>query len=225
MKESSNPLLSGLNERLLAEPFHLSDAKKAGLKVIGYTCSYVPEELILAADMIPLRLAFGGEVEPAIAGAQFLKAYSCPAARSCLGYVAAGSNELWKMADAVCVVRTCENTRQIQDYFEETLNVPTFKIGLPHTHDSLRSRPQALEYFRKELVLFKEHLEEFGGHSIKSRDIRRAIGLTNEIRRTLRLFFDFPKQDNPPLEWRDAFFINQAGFIIDRKSTLVRYER
>jgi benzoyl-CoA reductase/2-hydroxyglutaryl-CoA dehydratase subunit BcrC/BadD/HgdB len=95
-----------------------------------------------------------------------------------------------------------------------------FKLGLPHTHDSLRSHPQALEYFKNELVLLRRRLGDFAGHQIQGREIRRAISLCNDIRELLRTFFEYPKQANPPLGWYDSFLINQAGFLINRRDFL-----
>ena len=116
--DTANPsdgLLDHLDERLSKELALIAEAKQKGQKVIGYFCPYLPEELILAGGMLPLRLAFGGELEPSLAGEEYLKAYSCPVSRSCVGYQVTGTNEYYNLVDAFCVTQTCENIKHVQE--------------------------------------------------------------------------------------------------------------
>lgn len=217
---SSTGLAQRLKDRLAKEPALLAEAKSKGQKVIGYFCPYVPEELILAGNMFPVRLAFGGEIGPATSGEEYLKPYSCPFSRSCIGYQVTGSNEYYNLVDAVCVAQTCENIKHVQEYMEKRFGKPVFRLGLPHTHDSLRSRPQSLEYFTHELGLLKKQLGDFGGQPIKNGNIRRAILLCNTIREKLRFLYEYPKKTNTLLDWYDTFCITQAGFLINRHDFL-----
>jgi benzoyl-CoA reductase/2-hydroxyglutaryl-CoA dehydratase subunit BcrC/BadD/HgdB len=212
--------LQRIKDRLALEPSLLAEAKSKGQKVIGYFCPYVPEELILAANMLPIRLVFGGEIGPATAGEEYLKPYSCPFSRSCVGYQVTGDNTYHNLVDAVCVAQTCENMKHVQEYMETRFGKPVFRLGLPHTHDSLRSRPQSIEYFTQELKLFKKQLGDFGGQSIKRGHINQAILLCNNIRDKLRLLYEYPEKTNTLLDWYDAFYITQAGFLINRHDFL-----
>ena len=224
MAESAPSSIKGplhrLNDRLAKEPLLLAEAKRKGQKVIGYFCPYVPEELILAGNMLPIRLAFGGEVGPATIGEEYLKPYSCPFSRSCLGYQVTGSNEYFNLVDAVCVAQTCENIKHVQEYMEKRFGKPVFRLGLPHTHDSLRSRPQSLEYFKCELKLLKKQLGDFDGKPIKDRNIRRAIRLCNSIREKMRFLYEYPQKTNTLLGWYDTFCVTQAGFLMNRHDFL-----
>jgi len=212
--------LQHLSDRLAQEPSLLAEAKRKGQKVIGYFCPYVPEELILAAGMLPVRLAFGGELGPAAAGEEYLKPYSCPCSRSCIGYQVTGDNEYYNLVDAVCIAQTCENIKHVQEYTEKRFEKPVFRLGLPHTHDSLRSRPQALEYFKGELKLLRKRLRDFAGRHINDRSIHQAINLCNTIRAKLQFLFEYPQKTNTLLDWYDSFCITQAGFLINRRDFL-----
>jgi len=218
--QPSKNILQHLNRRLSEEPSRISEAKQKGLKVIGYFCPYIPEELIIAAGMLPIRLAFGGNIEPATSGEDFLKPYNCPFARSCLGYQLIGNNDYHHLLDAVCMAQTCESIKLVQEYWENHFSIPVFTLGLPHTHDAFRSRPQALEYFKLELELLRKRLGHFAGRPIKNRDIRRSISLCNQIREKLRLLFEYPQKHSTPIEWYDSFRITQAGFLINRRDFL-----
>jgi len=213
-------LLDSLTRRLEEEPARIAEAKKKGIKVVGYFCPHVPEELIIAGDMHPVRLAFGGELEPASAGEDFLKSYSCPYARSCLGYRKQSSNFYYSAADAVCVAYTCDSMRRNHEYWDKYLGAPAFPMGLTQTHDRLRSKPQAIEYFKKELELLRQRLAEFSGYKISNNEVRRAISLCNKIRERMGILFEYPKSESSPIEWRDVLKIAHAGFVIDRSDYL-----
>jgi benzoyl-CoA reductase/2-hydroxyglutaryl-CoA dehydratase subunit BcrC/BadD/HgdB len=209
-----------LEESLTKEPERIIAAKKNGVKVVGYFCPYIPEELIMAAGMIPIRLAFGGEISAAVSGADYLKSNSCPYARSCLGFKVEGKNEYFKLVDALCIAQTCGSMKQVGEYWEKYQGIPVFKLGLPHTHDAYRSRPQALEYFTKEISLLRDWLAEFAGKPIKNGEIRQAISLCNSIRETQRILFEFPRDYSPPIEWHDAIRIVQLGYVLNRSEYL-----
>lgn len=216
----SEGICSRLENRLAEEPSRLAEAKKKGAKVVGYFCPQVPEELILAAGLIPLRLAFGGDLTSAAAGEQYLKSYSCPYARQCLGCRLVGKNEYYNLVDGVCVAQTCENMKQVGEYWQEYFGVPVFTLGLPHTQDAFRSRPQAQDYFKKEMLQLYHRLRQFAGKPASDGDLRRAISLCNSIREKLWLLFEYPKEYSSPIEWCDVLRITQAGFIIDRRDFL-----
>ena len=212
--------VSRVEKRLAGEPSRIMELKKKGAKVVGYFCPHVPEELILAGGMVPLRLAFGGELKPASSGEEYLKPYSCPYARSCLGYRIEGKNEFYNLVDALCVAQTCENLKLVGSYWESYFKVPVFRLGLTHTHDAFRSRPHALEYFKREIESLRRKLGDFGGKPIKDNDIRRAIALCNKIREKLHVLYEYPAGRTTPIDWNEVFSITQAGYLIDRPEYL-----
>ena len=222
---NENGLLSSLNKRLEEEPQRIAEARKSGKKVVGYFCPYGIEELILAADMLPVRLAFGGELEPVSAGEDFLKPYSCPYTRSCLGYKKLSTNFYYSAVDAVCVAYTYNSMRRIQEYWEKYFNLPAFPLGLPQTHDSYRTKPQAIEYFKSELELLRKRLGEFRGKEIKDKEIRKAIALCNHIREKLLAIYEYTMDGRTPIEWRQILQITQAGFLMDRGDFLKELEK
>ncbi len=213
---SDKALTGSLTSRLEQEPERITRAKEEGKKVIGYFCPHVPEELILAGGMLPVRLAFGGELEPVSAGEDYLKSYSCSFARSCLGNRKLPDNFYYHAVDAVCVAHTCDSMRRIQEYWGKYFDVPTFPLGITQTHDRFRSKPHAKEYFKNELNQLRSRLADFGGKEIKDGDIRSAIRLCNKIREKLWTLYEYPQIKQPPIEWRDVLAVTHAGFLMNR---------
>ena len=225
MNDNENGLLSSLKRRLEEEPQRIAEARKRGKKVVGYFCPYGTEELILAADMLPVRLAFGGELEPASAGEDFLKPYSCPYNLSILGYRKLSTNFYYSAVDAVCVAYTYDSMRRVQEYWEKYFHLPAFPISLPQTHDSYRTKPQAIEYFKNELQLLRRRLGEFRGKKIKDKEIRKSIALCNQIREKLLALYEYSMDRRSPIEWRQVLQITQAGFLMDRGDFLKELEK
>lgn len=221
---NNKTLLGSLSTRLEQEPARIAEAKRQGKKVVGYFCPHVPEELILAAGMLPIRLAFGGELEPVAAGEDFLKSYSCSFARSCLGYRKLAENSYYADIDALCVAYTCDCMRRIQEYWENYFGVPTFSLGVTQTHDRFRSKPHAIEYFKNELNLLRRKLADFSGNKISDSDIRKAIALCNKIREKLWLLYEYPRNMQPPIDWRDVLDITHSGFLVERTDFLHELE-
>jgi len=221
---NNKTLLGSLSTRLEQEPARIAEAKRQGKKVVGYFCPHVPEELILAAGMLPVRLAFGGELEPVAAGEDFLKSYSCSFARSCLGYRKLAENSYYADIDALCVAYTCDCMRRIQEYWENYFGVPTFSLGVTQTHDRFRSKPHAIEYFKNELNLLRRKLADFSGNKISDSDIRKAIALCNKIREKLWLLYEYPRNMQPPIDWRDVLNITHSGFLVERTDFLHELE-
>ncbi|MDD4635123.1 MAG: 2-hydroxyacyl-CoA dehydratase family protein [Dehalococcoidales bacterium] len=208
-------LLAPLEERIETDSVRIIQAKAEGKKVVGYFCPHVPEELILAAGMIPVRLAQGGDIEAVTAGEDYLKADSCPYARSCLGFQKQG-NPIYSNVDAICVAYTCDSMRKNQEYWAEYLGVPSFPLGITQSHDRLRSKTHALDYFKNELNLLASRLEALSGQNITSSKIKQAIRINNQIREQLWRLFEYPVDKRTPIEWRNVFRIAQAGFTMDR---------
>ncbi|RJO61845.1 MAG: 2-hydroxyacyl-CoA dehydratase [Dehalococcoidia bacterium] len=65
---NENGLLDSMRSRLRQEKERLAVARGKDLKVVGYFCPYFPEELVLSAGMLPVRLEVGGGEYPALDG-------------------------------------------------------------------------------------------------------------------------------------------------------------
>ena len=74
--------LRGLSETL-SNPF-IEEWKRGGGRVIGYPCTYLPEEIIHAAGMLPYRLRGTGCVGLTIADTFLSRTAHCSFARSVL---------------------------------------------------------------------------------------------------------------------------------------------
>lgn len=165
---------------------------KEGIK-LGYfdSCNYTPEELIVAANLIPVRL-FGSQTETPTLVDTHVQSHFCPFARSCLDLALKGH---YTNFAGFVVSHGCDVTNQFYDLWKKQVN-PGY---LYYLHVPLNTEGEtAKRFFVKELAHFKSSLEELVGKEITQDDLRRGIELCNETREWLRKISELRKK-NPPL--------------------------
>jgi len=84
--------------------------KNQGANVLGYFCSYTPEEIIHAAGVHPMRL-FGAQGDTGIADAH-LQAYCCSLVRGALSDVLSGTLDY---LDGAVFPHTCDSIQRLSD--------------------------------------------------------------------------------------------------------------
>ncbi len=212
-------MIEALMEMVEERPESIKQSKRDGLKVVGYLCPYIPEELITAAGMIPIRMVSGTSSEAMHAGEQYVKPYSCPYVRSCIGNKANGE-PYYDLLDAICVACTCDGMKNLQQYWKRYFNIPVYTVGVPQTSNRFRTRQQAIEYFAGELKQLRKSLEELGGRKISDRRLKSNIRLHNLIRARMRRLYEYTVSEPPLISWREVFKISHAGFLLDRSQFL-----
>ena len=150
--------------------------KHQGGKVIGYTCSFVPEELFVAADLLPFRIRATGSVSAGRADDYFESANICGLERHCFNKILTGEYEF---IDGCVIGGGCDANRHILDNWEKSdARIPFLhRIFFPHSSGILMAQS-----FRKQLEEMKQLLEEHFGVQITDEKLQDAIVLCNEIR-------------------------------------------
>jgi benzoyl-CoA reductase subunit C len=153
-----------------------SHYKNIGVKVLGYTCSYVPEELIISAGLQPYRIPnIGANVSP------LTPSFVCPFASAVLENTL--KNE--EYFSGFIVAHTCDPMWRLYDILKKKTSKPIFLLRVPHnTEDDL-----SLEFFKKELYRLKNFLEENFEVKIGDHALLEAIILCNENRNLLKSIF------------------------------------
>ena len=183
---------------------------------IGYFCNYVPEELIHAAGLSPIRLMWGGEKEPEISGGEYITPNSCSYAKSCIGYRASGKDPFFMATNYIVESPACVQMEWVLETLEKYFGVQVIPIGLPRKF----GENQALAYYLRELEDFRERIEKIADKKITEEDLKNSISLYNSIRQKLRAIYNFLKEEFPPVSWEEAHEIVEAGFVLDRQKYL-----
>ncbi|MDY7041582.1 MAG: 2-hydroxyacyl-CoA dehydratase family protein, partial [Chloroflexota bacterium] len=148
-------------------------------RAMGYTCTYVPEEIIHAAGFVPVRVRTTPQV-PTHADAH-LQSYTCALCRSALDQLLRG--ELQFLAGMV-LAHTCDTMQALADLWvinAEPGNGWVETVMMPTNLASPNARP----YLIAELERFRARLAAHGGRPVGDEDLWASITLYNEKRRLL----------------------------------------
>lgn len=183
--------------------------ERTGGKVIGIFCTYVPEEILYAADILPVRIL--GSHEPQDVSEPHIFAMFCPFCRDCL---AQGLKGRYDYLDGITIAQSCLHIRQTFTSWD--LHIPVdFKYYLPHP---MRVQsPQAVPYLIEELKEFKKAVEEWTGKEITDKDLKRGIEIMNTNRRLLQQVYEFRKKPNPPLTGLEAMLMVVSSQMTDKR--------
>ena len=188
---------------------HLTKQKASGGRVIGIFCSYVPEEIIIAAGMVPFRMRAVGSTKTDL-GDTWFSSFNCSYTRHVFDLALEGR---FNFLDGVILINACDHIRRMYDNWRAALNHPS----LVHLMAVPRKKAQgARSWYRDEIGLFKNALENHFDITITGEDIHQAIRLTNRIRRLLATIYATRKMDDPPLTGAEALAIIMAGTALPR---------
>ncbi|MFQ5892425.1 MAG: 2-hydroxyacyl-CoA dehydratase, partial [Candidatus Methanofastidiosia archaeon] len=183
--------------------------ERTGGKVIGYFCTYVPEEILYAANMLPVRI-FGSH-EPQDITEPHIFGMFCPYCRDCL---AQGLKGRYDYLDGIVIAQSCLHLRQTFTSWESHIPVGySYYLPFPHCVQSKRAYP----YLSAELLKFKKSLEGWRGKVISEKDLERAIKIYNKNRQLLRSIYELRKQENPPITGLDAMYMTISSQVCDKE--------
>lgn len=182
---------------------------KTGGKVLGYFCTYVPEEVLYAAGILPVRIL--GSHEPQDLTEPHIFAMFCPFCRDCL---AQGLEGRFDYLDGIMIAQSCLHVRQAYTSWE--LHVPvdwSYYLPMPSHVQS----PRAVPFMVGELKAFKEAIEEWTGNEITDDDLRRGIEIMNRNRQLMKEVYELRKQAEPPLSGLESMYMVVCSQMVDKE--------
>lgn len=196
-------------EDIVNNPYDYTRQLSAGgKKIVGYMCSYAPEELIWAAGAHPLRLFGSGKNIKLAEG--HLQNYCCSLVRGVLEDALAG-NLPW-LAGMV-FPHTCDSIQRLSDIWR--LNIAScfhLDVVLPVKLNAESARIYMVEVFRR----LRSDLETKLQVKITDEDLRKSIALYNDIRSSLQRIYEL-KNNNPDIiSGRDIHTLTRAAMTMDR---------
>jgi benzoyl-CoA reductase subunit C len=182
---------------------------RTGGRVAATMCTYVPEEVLIAADMLPVRVL--GAHEPQNVTEPHIFGMYCPFSRDSL---AQGLLGRFNYADGVTLSHSCIQYRQTFNSWK--LHVPTVKwdyyLPMPNQVQSQFAK----KLHRAEVAKFRTFIEGVVGRPITDEQLRSAVETTNENRRLLRQLFDYRKETNPRITGVEALYASLTSQFIDK---------
>jgi len=190
--------------------------KSRSRPVIGWTCTYTPEEVIYAAQALPVMVC-GSLGETNLADA-YMPSNSCSFARSCFNAALRGD---YDYLDGFVESTSCDNREKTYDMWVNYSKVPNiYLINTPHANTELSHR-----FFHQEVVKFKEWLELTFKTEISDGSLRDSIGVYNGNRNLLRKIYDLKLNKPPLISGTEYLEIALAGLVMPKSEHNVLMSR
>jgi len=188
-----------------------------GRKVFGWLCTYIPEEILHAAGILPVRITGYSEETDLEDGNAYLYVNSCSFSRSCLQMGLRGE---YDYLDGVVGGSTCDGARRLFDLWRTYVKTPFHHVlTVPRKYHE-----RAHELYHREVLDLKRHLEESLGGEILDDRLRESVAVYNEARALLRRLYELRKLDAPPITGAETMEVLDASFRMS-KELFVRYLR
>ena len=188
----------------------LLDHKRSGKKVFGWLCTYVPEEIMHAAGILPVRITGYSQETELDDGNAYLYVNNCSFSRSCLQLGLRGE---YDFLDGVVGGSTCDGARRLFDLWRHYIGTPFHHVlTVPRKFTT-----KAHDLYYHEVVQFTQHLEEFLGFKIADEALYESIKLYNESRRLLRELYDLRRLDKPPITGAETMEVLNASFRMPKE--------
>ena len=177
-------------------------------KIVGYFCSYIPEEIIYAAGAHPFRI-FGTGENIRLADAHF-QSYCCSLVRGALD--GALSCKL-DFLDGVVFPHTCDSIQRLSDIWR--MNVTgSFHIDvvLPVKLDTESAREYMIDVLKKFRTELGEHLQV----EITDEKLKNAIRTFNAIREYLKKLYKLKAKNPAMINGSDLHAVVKGSMIMER---------
>jgi len=183
--------------------------RERGQRYMGWVCTYIPEEIIQAAGITPVRV-LGGNDETPIADA-YLYSNLCSFVRSALEEA---FMDKYDYLDGFVALNACDHIRRLYDVWIIYLKGKTPFTTILSVPGKISENTIAV--FKEELEVFKESLERHFEVEITERALKEAIALYNTTRSLLKEIYDLRKDPQPPLTGTEAMEIVLAGMVMPK---------
>jgi benzoyl-CoA reductase subunit C len=194
---------------------YLDEWVGGGGKIVGYYCSYIPEEIFSAAGLMPYRLRGAGS-EDSSDGDAYMSARVCTFVRHTISLALRGELDF---LDGVVLAQNCDHIRRAGDLFRKKVR-PAFYgfLSIPRI-----PKERVYGWYLEELRRLKTELEAHYSIQITDQKLEEAIALHNITRRRIQELYDLRKQDPPPLTGEEVLTITVAGHVMpkDRFNSLM----
>ena len=194
---------------------------ETGQPVFGYFCCLSPEEILYAADVLPVRIT--GTGEPLQKADLHVPPNSCPFARSCLD---AGMRGLYDYLDGVVIPNSCDIIFSMEYFWKTLVPRPTRPALIsgrdikPFVHyinypEKIVGR-EVLPFYLEVLQRFKQDLERTLGRTICDDDLARSIDVYNQDKSQMKRLYEMRRSDPPAVSGTEAWQIAYAGLLMPK---------
>lgn len=204
--------LQKIRDAVQQRPGEIEEEKRKGKIIVGWVGYLIPEEIIHALGLIPVRLGRGGDERLVELGARYISSQNCAFIRACMGMFAENTDPYIRGADAVAFDNACMQVYRLGEVSKYYCKKKTLFLGVPRDPAS----PSAQKYFRHEVEHFTQKLEDLAGKKVEPEELTGSIGLYQNIRAAICELYHFLDIGESPLNWKEVGEVVHAGYYLDK---------
>jgi benzoyl-CoA reductase/2-hydroxyglutaryl-CoA dehydratase subunit BcrC/BadD/HgdB len=194
---------------------YVTQWKEDGKKIVGYTCSYVPDEIFHSAGILPFRIRGFGASDTTI-GDTYFGPFVCSLPKCMLQLAGEGK---FSFLDGAIITPGCDSMRRLDECWRKAGDdiegaVPHFffHFGVPHKYSGY-----TIKWFTEETHRLIAAVEEHFKVKITDENLNKSIKLYNHSRTLLDRFEALRILDAPPFSGEDALAVILAGTTMPRE--------
>jgi benzoyl-CoA reductase/2-hydroxyglutaryl-CoA dehydratase subunit BcrC/BadD/HgdB len=179
-----------------------------GRRVMGYYCSYIPEEIFTAAGFLPYRMRGAGS-DSSADGDAYMSARVCTFVRHTISLALRGELDF---LDGVVLAQNCDHIRRAGDLFRKKVR-PAFYgfLSIPRV-----PKERLFDWYLAELRRLKSEMEAHYSIAITEQNLEEAIALHNATRQRIARLYELRKREAPPVTGREALTVTVAAHVMPR---------
>ena len=192
-------------------PHHYAESLRGkGKRLTGYMCTHVPEELLYAAGIVPVRILSSHVSQARTRG--FMHETYCSFSHDCAYQ---GLAHRYDFLDLLVTSSSCIHMGEAFNVWVRFAGFQgkSFLIPYPHIIETKPAAGFMVESFGE----FKQFLEKFVKQSITDEDLERAIKVYNRTRRLLKRLWEFLRRENPPITGSEVATVTLASQLMDKQ--------
>ncbi|MFA4861916.1 double-cubane-cluster-containing anaerobic reductase [Methanoregula sp.] len=188
----------------------IKSVRDQGKKFVGFYCVFAPQELIVAADAVPVTLCATKE-EPIADGEKYLPRNFCPLIKSSYGFAITGKCAFFNNSEFIIGETTCDGKKKMFELMATFK--PTVVLEVPQSAKGTAQK----QYWRSEVARCKKEIETRLGVTITDDKMKAAITELNEQRALMRELAHLNTAIPAPISGLDLLKVMWArNFTFDR---------
>ncbi|NVM17643.1 MAG: 2-hydroxyacyl-CoA dehydratase [Candidatus Lokiarchaeota archaeon] len=195
---------------------YIEDWQASNKKIIGYYCTYIPEELLDAAGILPYRIRATGNKDTELADTYMVR-FTCSFVRATLDLALKG---VYNFMDGFLICNSCDHSRRMFELFDLKVftkekidkKIDRFYLSVPHIITE-----EGFNWYLKEIEELREELESAYNCEISDEKLNHSINIYNQNRELLRDLHKLQIQEKPKITGTEALQISMANASVPKE--------
>jgi benzoyl-CoA reductase subunit C len=210
MEKDSNTIIEHFRSITENPQEYAKSLQGKGRLLAGYMCTHVPEEILYAAGIIPVRILSSHESQ-AMTRSYIHETY-CSFSHDCAYQ---GLAHHYDFLDLIVTSSSCIHMGEAFNVWVRFAGFQGKSFLLPYPH-IIETKPAAA-FMKQSYDEFKQFLETFAKRSLMDEEIEEAIKLCNHTRRLLKQLWGFLRRESPPITGPEVATVTLASQLMDKR--------